>query len=101
MNKGIYALVVIICTIGIVVMVSGCTDNSTNATANTTAEPPKYVKHTVVCPNPECKLHDPNSVCSYAGEYGRPIDMEIYETNTYGNVKYLCQICGEQWDEKS
>ena len=73
-------LVVILMGICLIVMSSGCTSATNGA----------YERHVVVCPNPECPLHDPNAHLSYH----RDIDMEYIGM---GQRTYLCQVCGEQW----
>ncbi len=80
-----------------VLMVSGCVSSDT--ANNTTSQPPVYEKHTLVCPNPDCPLHDPNGRLYFTGNAARglrPIDCEV--TSSGYSYHYVCQVCGEQWD---
>jgi hypothetical protein len=76
------------------IMISGCTNNPTT-TNNDNLSTTSYQKHTIICSNPDCSLHDPNHYTAI----GRPIDMEVGDTTAGGSktVYYLCQVCGEQW----
>jgi len=88
----ISSVAIFICIMVLGVMISGCIkDQPVASSTNQTS----YQKHTVVCPNPECPLHDPNYRFTDSYESSdRPIDMEIGST---GSKYYLCQVCGEEW----
>lgn len=75
------------------VLVSGCT-----AEPQTQPVQEKSKYPVLVCPNPDCTLHDSRDGVSLSGMGNkrlRPIDME-YSPNKGANV-YLCQICGTEW----
>lgn len=92
MNKLLIAYLIICVLIG-VASVSGCVDNIQST--NNTDTIPSYEKHTIVCPNPDCPLHDPNYQFSSTYESNkRPTDLEY---DPMGNSHYLCQVCGEKW----
>ena len=86
MDKGIIhwvaAFLLAIAFVGFVCMDSSCSDNNTS-----------YQGNVVVCPNPDCPLHNPTFNLNN-GE--RPIDMEIDVAN---QRIYLCQVCGTRWTE--
>lgn len=101
MNKKIITLTIVL-TVFITVF-SGCT--STDNSTKQPVQPQTYQKHTLICPNPNCPLHDPNYQISYGGVGTgsgkvRPIDCEVTGTYTGKKIKYhyLCQVCGEEWD---
>lgn len=75
----------------VVLTISGCTQAPTQAQG-----PAKYERNVIICPNPDCPLHDPNGRVRSAvdGYNGRPIDMEY---NGGAGTHFLCQVCGEQW----
>lgn len=80
-----------------VLMISGCVSSDSQPTAQTT-----YEKHILVCPNPDCPLHNPNKSINGYGAYMRPIDCEPYSkvNGDTSGFHYLCQVCGEEWDVK-
>lgn len=83
-----------------VLMISGCVSSDSQPTAQTT-----YEKHILVCPNPDCPLHDPNGRLYFTGNAARglrPIDCEPYSkvNGDTSGFHYLCQVCGEEWDVK-
>ena len=96
----IFLIFLVIGIIGMVICISGCVENGVNQSVNTSQKTePAYVKNTVVCPNPECPLHNPNKKVDIGqsgvgGQPLRPIDMEMSPT---GACYYLCQVCGERW----
>jgi hypothetical protein len=86
----------------IVTVIAGCT--TPNATNNTTTPSTSYEKHTLICPNPDCILHNPDAALYFNGNGRaglRPI-LCVQMTvggNTYG-YHYVCQVCGEEWEVK-
>jgi aspartate carbamoyltransferase regulatory subunit len=74
---------VILITLLAITMVSGCISQTSTDPQST------YNKSTIVCKNPDCPYHNPNSM-------QKDIDMEI---DPMGYRWYLCQYCGERWRE--
>ena len=96
MKKSIIAVTLIL----FVSLTFGCVDN----TAKNETAPPAYERNMVVCPNPDCPLHESNGYIYFDGngystketyEGMRPIDAEM----TDRGLVYLCQVCGEVWRE--
>jgi hypothetical protein len=99
-NLGIFGVVLLV--IMCIVMSSGCVSSEQSQTQTQSNSTPAIQKNILVCPNPDCYLHDPNHYTGY-GRGIRPITCVPIVSGNQGvavttGYHYVCEYCGHQWD---
>lgn len=105
--KNLKEIIGILAVMILVSIAFGCTDNSgVNATSELSEPQPTDNYTVIICPNPDCVLHDPNGYVHMYGSSGestpdlRPIDMAVDRDMVFIHF-YQCQVCSAQWDDRN